>query len=132
MKLVIDVNVVLSALLKDSTTRKIILETSDDLHFPEASLEKIVKYKDYILEKSGLSAKNFDKLLETLFKYIKLVRTKDFENDWSEAMKIMGHIDQEDAVFIAAALALDAEIWSDDRHFEKQKTVNVRKTKDML
>jgi predicted nucleic acid-binding protein len=132
MKLIIDVNIVLSALLKDSTTRRIILETSDDLYFPQISLEKIQKYKAYILEKSGLPSKDFDNLLETLFKYIKVIQTKDLENHWSEAMKIMNRIDREDVVFIAAALALDAEIWSHDKHFEKQKTIHARKTKDML
>ncbi|MBI2208008.1 DNA-binding protein [Candidatus Woesearchaeota archaeon] len=132
MKLVIDVNVVLSALLRGSTTRKLILESSDNLYFPEPSLEKIQKYKEYILEKSGLSVKEFDKLLEILFKYIKLVPTKDLQNHWSQAKKIMEHIDTEDVVFIAAALALDAAIWSDDKHFERQKAITIRKTSDMV
>ena len=132
MKLVIDVNVVLSALLRDSLTRKLILESFDDLYFPEPSLEKIQKYKGYILEKSGLSAKDFDGLLQALFRHIELVPAKNLQDSWAQAKKIMEHIDVEDVVFIACALELDAVIWSDDRHFEKQNAVTIRKTADMV
>ena len=35
----------------------------------------------------------------------------------------MLHIDPGDVVFIAAALAAGADIWSDDPHFTKQKKI---------
>ena len=45
----------------------------------------------------------------------------------------MEKIDEEDVIFIATALTLeDSIIWSDDRDFEKQDTVRVIKTKDLL
>lgn len=133
MKLVIDVNIVLSALIRDSATRKLILESPDDLYFPEPSLEKIWKYKPYIIGKSGLPEKDVDKLLDALFKYIRLVPTDDLRDRWDRARRIMGHIDPEDVVFIAAALALEnSAIWSDDRHFERQHAVQIRKTSEMM
>ena len=133
MKVILDVNVILSALIRDSTARKIILNSEFDFYFPEPSLHKIRKYKDYILEKSGLTEEEYDKLMATLFKYIKLVPTEEIEKNWDEAKKIMEHIDPEDVVFIAAALSIsDSLIWSDDRHFEKQNEVKAMKTKDML
>jgi len=132
MKIILDVNVILSALIRDSTTRKIILNSQFDFYFPEPSLHKIRKYKDYILEKSGLSEEEYDKLMVTLFKYIKLVPTEEIEKNWSVAKKIMEHIDKEDVVFIATALSIsDSVIWSDDRHFEKQDKVKVMKTKNI-
>src|SRR3989338_830818 len=118
MKIVLDVNVILSALIRDSTTRKIILNSKFEFYFPETSLNKISKYKNYILEKSGLSEEEFDKIIEILFNYIRLVPTGEIEKNWKEANKIMGQIDQEDVVFIAAAFSIkDSIIWSDDRHF---------------
>ena len=131
MKVITDVNVILSALIRDSTTRKIILNSEFDFHFPEPSLHKIRKYKDYILEKSGLTEEEYNKLMATLFKYIKLVPSEEIEKNWDEAKKIMEHIDPEDVVFIATALSItDSAIWSDDRHFEKQDKVKVLKTKN--
>ena len=133
MKIILDVNVILSALIRDSTTRKIILNSEFDLYFPESSLHKIRKYKSYILEKSGLSEEEYDKIIATLFKYIKLVPTEEIEKNWGEAKKIIEHIDKEDVVFIATALSIiDSVIWSDDRHFEKQDKVKVLKTKQMI
>lgn len=133
MKVVIDVNRVLSALIRDSTTRKIILNSQFEFYFPEPSLEKIRKYKGYILEKSWLSEEEFKDLMAILLKYIRIVPTEEIEKNWSEAKKIMECIDPEDAVFIATALSIsDSVIWPDDRHFEKQNKVKVLKTKDMV
>ena len=133
MRIILDVNVILSALIRDSTTRKIILDSEFDFHFPEPSLHKIRKYKNHILEKSGLSEEEYNELMATLFKYIKLVPTEEIEKNWDKAKKIMEHIDKEDVVFIATALSLpDSVIWSDDGHFEKQDKVKVLKTEDMI
>ena len=133
MKIILDVNIILSALIRDSTTRKIILNSEFDFYFPEPSLHKIRKYKDYILKKSGLLEEEYDKLMATLFKYIKLVPTDKIEKNWNEAKKIIEHIDKEDVVFIATALSIsDSVIWSDDGHFEKQDKVKVLKTEDMM
>ena len=133
MKVITDVNVILSALIRDSTTRKRILNSEVDFYFPEPSLHKIRKYKSYILEKSGLTEAEYDKIMATLFKYIKLVPTEEIEKNWDEAKKIMEHIDPEDVVFIATALSIsDSIIWSDDGHFEKQDKVKVLKTEDII
>ncbi len=133
MKIILDVNAILSALIRDSTTRKIILNSQFEFYFPEPSLEKIRKYKEYILEKSGLTEEEYDKIMATLFKYIKLVPTEEIEKNWDEAKKIMEHIDPEDVVFIATALSIsDSVIWSDDGHFEKQDKVKTLKTKEMV
>ena len=133
MKIVLDVNVILSALIRDSTIRKIILNSQFDLYFPEPSLHKIRKYKSYILEKSGLSEEEYDKIMATLFKYIQLVTTEEIEKNWDEAKKIMEHIDKEDVVFIATALSIEnSVIWSDDRHFEKQDRVKIFKSKYII
>ena len=133
MKIILDVNAILSALIRDSTTRKIILNSEFEFYFPEPSLHKIRKYKEYILEKSGLTEEEYGKLMATLFKYIKLVPTEEIEKNWDEAKKIMEHIDPEDVVFIATTLSIDnSVIWSDDRHFEKQDKVKVLKTKDIV
>ena len=133
MKIVVDVNIILSALTRDSSTRMLILESGHDLYFPEPSLDKIMKYKDYVIEKAGLREGVFLDLVQTLFKYIRVVPTKEILKHWDEAKETMGRIDQEDVTFIATALGLDDSIiWSNDKDFEKQKKVKVFKTKDVV
>ena len=58
----------------------------------------------------------------------------DLITPWLNASKeIMEKIDINDAVFIAASLALDkAVIWSDDADFERQGIINIIKTKDLI
>ena len=133
MKVILDVNVILSALIRDSATRKIILNSRSDFYFPEPSLDKIRKYKDYILKKSGLDEEEFKELIAILFKYIRIVPAEEIKKNRSESKKIMEHIDPEDVVFIAAALSIpDSAIWSDDRHFEKQNKLKVLNTEDLI
>ena len=47
-------------------------------------------------------------------------------------MDIMDRIDKNDTPFIAAALAANLPIWSDDKHFEKQNKIKIFKTKDLV
>lgn len=130
---VLDVNIVFSALIRDSITRKIIFTTEQDFCFPEPSLYKIRKYKALLLEKSGLSEEEFLLLLNTLFRFIRLIPTEEIKQHWSRAKEIMEHVDSEDVTFIAAALSQEnAFIWSDDRHFEEQEVIPILKTEEMV
>ncbi len=133
MKIVLDVNVLLSALIKDSTTRNIIVKSDLDFYFPEPSLNKIRKYQNYIIEKSGLSETEYFLVLQKLFNFIKLVSKEQIIENWKEAKRIMEHIDSEDVVFIATALGLENSIiWSNDEHFQNQKEIKIWKTKDLV
>lgn len=132
MKIVVDVNIVLSALIRDSTTREIILKSELEFHFPEPSLHKIRKYKSYIQEKSGLDDWEFAEIMAKLFKYIRLVSEEEIMGKWQEAKEIMESIDPEDVVFIATALSTEnSTIWSDDKDFDRQTRIKTIKTKDM-
>ena len=53
MIIIVDVNVLLSALIKDSATRELIVTSGQEFCFPERSIQKIRKYKHHIQEKSG-------------------------------------------------------------------------------
>ena len=133
LKIILDVNIILSAIIKDSITRKVIFESGHTFYFPEYAFKKIEKYKDYILAKSGLEAEEFSNLLKSLFKHIEIISTGNLADSWEKSMDIIEKIDSEDVVFIAAALTIqDAAIWSDDNHFDKQNAVKVLKTKDMI
>lgn len=48
------------------------------------------------------------------------------------AFEIMKEIDEKDAPFLALALQLGLPIWSNDKHFQRQKEVRVYTTRDIL
>ncbi len=133
MIIIVDVNVILSALIKDSTTRELIIKSGQDFYFPEPSLHKIRKYKDLILAKSGLSEKDFVIIFNSLFHFIQLIPKEELLSHWEEARGIMERVDSEDVPFIAAALSQEnAVVWSDDKHFDKQDRIMILKTKEMV
>jgi len=133
MKIVVDTNILLSALIKDSTTRAIMLSSRWEFFYPEISLHEIRKYQALVLEKSGLAKSEYERLLAMLLSHIRLVPNEQFLETMQEAKMIMQKIDPKDVVFIAAALAIpDSIIWSDDKDFDQQERVTTLKTKDIV
>jgi predicted nucleic acid-binding protein len=131
MNIVIDTNIFISALIKDSLTREIIVNLDNNFLFPEFELQEIYKYKDEIIKKSGYSEIEFIRLVTLLLNHMKIVSYEEICNYNNEAWEIMSKIDQEDFIFIATALAFDAMIWSDDKHFKMQDRVKYLTTEEM-
>ena len=132
MKVILDTNILISALIKDSITRRIIFESGLNFYYPEISLNELHKHTNLILKKSNMGKKDLDLLLNRLLNYIRLIPEHRIVNCLNEANILLGHIDHDDVVFIAAALISNAAIWSDDKHFQKQKSIKIFTTKDMI
>lgn len=131
MKLVINSNRIIAALIKDSLSRKIILEGKLDLLTINYSEQDIEKYKREILFKSKLTENQFDFINLKLREKFTFLDDMIVQGKMEDAKKIMEHIDENDAPFIAAALATNSDIWSDDKHFNKQNKVKIWKTKEI-
>ncbi len=129
---VIDTNIIFSSLLKDSSTRKIILSDSFNLFAPEFVFTEINKYKETILKKSGLKKENLELLLLLIQSHISVIPLSNFSSFLREAEKEMENIDKKDAPFIALSLKLKLPIWSNDLHFKKQKKVKSYTTDEII
>lgn len=132
MNVVVDTNIFISALIKESRTRDLIVYSKDNLLLPELELEEIENHKEEILKKSGLSEKEFYGLLQGLLRYFKIIRTEEVVDYRKEAFNIIGKIDDDDIIFFATALAFNCPIWSDDSHFKKQDKIKILTTFDMI
>jgi predicted nucleic acid-binding protein len=131
--IVIDSNIFIAALLKDSTTRRLIITSGELFLFPEIIFDEITAHREELINKSGLSRKEYDELVSRLLKSVVLVKSETILPHRKEACEIMKKIDPSDVPFIATALAFKgAAIWTNDKHFEKQKTIKTIKTKDLL
>ena len=87
MQLVVDANVVFSALIADATTRTLLID---------------------------------------------LIPDTDLRPHLQTAHAAIGDTDPDDVPYLAAALAIDAAIWSDDGDFTKQSRVEVYTTSDIV
>ena len=133
MRLVVDVNIIIAALIRDSITRKLLFLSRFNFIIPDMYLEEILKYKRYIKEKSDLKDESFDELLSLIMKYVVVVPYSKYSKSMKEALGIMAKIDEKDAPFVALALASRADgIWSEDKDFKRQSRVEVLNTSEVL
>ncbi len=134
MKIVIDTNVLIAGLLKDSIIRSILMLNSEIKFFlPEFSLSEIKKYEDVLCSKAGYTKRQLNELLTILLSNIKLVSKKEIEKYKKKGKMIMKDIDVNDSSFIATCFAINGDgIWSFDKHFEKQNEVKIFNIQDII
>lgn len=132
MKLVIDANVVISALIADSKTRELIVTLEPELLTPTFVHDEIENYEDLIAEKSGMEPQRVQQFIDLLFQYIEVVPADEFYPSIEEADVAIGETDPDDVLYVACALASDADIWSDDSDFDEQDVVEAHPTSDVI
>ena len=133
MNLVIDTNRIMAALLKDSSSRRIILHDSFSFYAPDYMGTEIRKHRPYLMKKAKIPKPDFDLLMDTLLEHVTLVPFEDFEHEYEHAVRIMETIDENDSSFLAVGLALGiGSIRTEDRHFFRQNLLKVCSTRDLL
>ncbi len=133
MRLVVDANILFSSLIKDSTTRRIIMLDDINLYTPEYVFIELEKHIDSIQKKSKLNRKSIELLLEIIMTNINVIPIDEYKKYIPEAFKIMKDIDENDTAFLAVALSLKVDgIWSNDPDFSKQDKIKTYTTKDLV
>jgi len=132
MKLVIDANVVISALIADSKTRELVVTLEPDLLTPAFVHDEVQNYEDLIVEKSGMEPERVTQFIDLLFQYIDVVPASEFYPAIESADEAIGDTDPDDVLYLACAIACDAAIWSDDSDFEEQNIVETYSTSDLI
>lgn len=132
MKVVIDTNIFLSALISDSKTREIIVTSDHQFYAPEAIIDETLKHEELILQKSGLEKAKLDELVSTLLKYVHIIPDGSLQEYIPPAKEELIEVDEDDVVFLAATLTVDGVIWSDDGHFKEQELVQAYTTAEFI
>jgi len=125
MRLVIDANVVISALIADSKTRELIVTLEPDLLTPAFVYDEVENYEELIVKKSGMEPDRVTQFIDLLFQYIEVVPADDFYPAIERANAAIGDTDSNDVLYLACAIASDAAIWSDDSDFDDQSLVEI-------
>jgi len=132
LKIIIDSNILFSALIKDSITRKMILDYEEQFLFPSYIFEEMEKHKNELLAKSKIKSKDFEELLSLLLQKVIIIPSEVLLNYRDEAYQIIKDIDPDDVTFIACALAFSGSlIWSDDKKLKRQTKVRIINTTEM-
>ena len=133
MKIILDSNILFSALIKDSKTRRIILEYEGFYLFPQYIFEEMKNHIEELLKKSRLSKQEFDTLLAIILKKVAIVPNESLLPFRNKALEIVKDIDKDDVLFVACALAYpDSIIWSNDKKLKRQKIIKVLDTEEIL
>ena len=131
MKLIVDANVLFSALIKEGLTAELLI--SDKLQFfaPEFLFTEFAKYKDLILRKTHRNEEDFNNFLEILKEQISIVPKKEITPFMYEADKISP--DPKDTIYLACAIALKSNIWSNNKKLKLNQTkIIVFSTEELL
>ena len=132
MRLVLDTNVILKALIRDSVVRGILLGSSHEFLVPEYAIEETKRHLGMVADKSGLTKEEIGSVLELLLANAAVIPADMVASKLKEAEAVMGKVDAGDVPFVAASMSVSCDgIWSDDRHLRRQDKVRVWTTKEV-
>lgn len=133
MRFVLDTNVFLKALIKNSAVRGTIVGSNHEFLVPTHLIDEAREHLDEVEEKSGLSRSEIESVMNTLLGRIRFVEEDQVLSKWEEAEKAMKKVDEDDIPIVAAALAVRCDgIWSDDGHLKRQGKVKVWTTREVV
>ena len=134
MFLVVDANIVLSALLTKGKSFDIFIMNKlikkYEFIAPEFLFFEIGKNFDEIVKRSKLSSEELAKVFKFIKDEIEFIPFKEFNKQADKASSLAPH--EKDVQYFALALAFNCGIWSEEKAFKHQSEVKVFSTKDLM
>ncbi len=130
IRLVVDCNVIFSALISPSVTRELLYRGDLSLVTPNFVKLELGKHYGLVLRKSGMSELEFERLISNVFE--RIVIQPDWESDDFRETAIRVTPDYNDWPYFALALQQHCGIWSNDKALQRQRRVRVFSTPDLL
>lgn len=133
MRLVIDTNVVIAALLRESTSRRILSSPHHTFILPEHGRAEIQQHLDELLPRMGMTRDEAELLLALVTARVETIPESEFRAHLPDARHIMRELDPDDAVFVALALAVPCDgIWTQDKALKRQTRVKTWTTGEIV
>lgn len=126
MKVVIDTNILFSALLvKESGLRDILLEKNWEFYAPNYLFVELFRYKEKIQKYGKLSELEMYDYFQSITSNIQFVKPDvvSIENR-QRAYDLCKYVDIKDTVFVALCLELDAVLWTGDKKLKTSLVQN--------
>jgi len=115
-KIVVDTNILFSSLrAKNSRLRRVLEREDCRFYAPNFLMVEIFTHKERILQKSKADEDEvYEILYQTLHKITFINEETISPENFIEAYKLCGNIDEKDTPFIALTLEIEGELWTKD------------------
>jgi len=131
MILVVDTNIIFAGILRDSTTRALLIDSPFILFAPETAVNEIRKHETPIIKRSGLTEAEFETLFTLITGNITIIEKDRYKQHIEEATKRIK--DPGDIPFLALALSMSNDgIWTENVKHYKGAKVRIWTTKEIL
>ena len=129
MDLVVDANIIFSALIRHSVTAKLLFVDDLHLHAPEFLLDEVQKHHRYLSDKTHRSKDEFESIFEVFKRRIVFI-PKDYFNSYLEKADKVSP-DPDDSIYFAAALRMNISIWSNEKRLKRQDKIKIYTTQEL-
>ena len=123
-------NNILFALMKPDSAASAIFKLGFTFEAPQFVLSEFEEHENECLKKSGLTRKQFIGRKAEVFNRIKLVEFGSYKKFLKKALDVVE--DEDDAPYVALALATGTPIWSNDSSLKKTQGIAVLSTEDVV
>jgi len=121
MDLVIDTNILFSALLKrDSNEFQIVKSGKHEIYACQYSVVELFKHKEKLVKLSGLQEEDLVKTYYVLLQQIHPLEEREFPKKIRQkAFNLCRMVDEYDMMFVATALFVNGFLWTGDKKLIK-------------
>lgn len=131
-RIVVDASVLVAALMADGRARFVLLHSQKTLYVPAFVFAEVERHVDAIAKRARLDRSTVLAALEVLRSHLEELPHALLVPHLDRARRLADDADAAgDEHYIAAALALDAPIWTYDDDFRRVKGVRVCSTRDV-
>jgi len=119
MKVVVDTNIVFSAILNSNgLIGELLFNSEDQFEFYKSELViyELAKYKTKLQSLTKMSEQKIDVSINQVLKNIDLISSEAISGTyWKRAYELASDVDEDDTPFLAIAIGIEAAIWTGDK-----------------
>ena len=123
MKVVVDTNIVFSAILSpNNKIAELILKSKNDFKFfaPNQLSRELNEHENKALQLTGYSRKEYNEIKDVLLSRVQIISDILISpSALLRAEELLKDVDPDDTVFLALALDMDARLWTGDTKLSK-------------
>jgi len=120
-------------MMRDSTTRHLLVLGGHELHVPDYVFEEVEKHLGELSARSGLSGETLREVLQTLRAHLLEHDLDEYRQFLRAATRRLEGRDLKDVPYFAVALAVGADgVWSEDQGLESSEGMPVYRTADLV
>ncbi len=128
--MVADANIVIAAILRASTVRKLLFTTALDVFVPEYLFGEIAEHRNEFERRTGYDGKAFQTALWLVRRRLRVIAESEFRHLIFETAKAIP--DRDDVPYVALASFLDCPLWTNDKRLLENAEIETITTAELI